>query len=100
MKNIEEVLYNPDFNEKQKKFNEGLDNINSKYKEYFDARKSKQFPKEKDSLALHYWIINQYGNLTFGFLPESDIDENIKKESVNLFHEIFHDKTDTVKDTI
>lgn len=95
MKSIKEVLFNPDYNDKYTRFTEELDSVNSKYKEYFDSRENKLFPEEKDSLALHYWMVNQYGTLTFGFLPESDIDENIKIECVNLFNRIFHDKLDT-----
>lgn len=95
MKSIKEVLFNPDFNDKYREFIGELDSINSKYKKYFDSRDSKHFPEEKDSLVLHYWMVNQYGTLTFGFLQESDIDENIKDECMNLFNRIFHDKSDT-----
>ena len=95
MKSIQEVLFNSDYNDKYTRFTEELDSLNSKYTEYFDSRENKLFPEQKDSLALHYWMVNQYGTLTFGFLPESDIDENIKIECVNLFNRIFHYKLDT-----
>ena len=95
MKKIEEILFAADFKDKYKMFIEGLESVNSKYKRYFDSRKSKLSTDEKDNLNLHYWIINQHGNLTFGFLPDSDIDENIKSECVYLFNRIFNDKNNT-----
>lgn len=90
MKTIEEILYSDDFNQKFELFKQGLEEINSKYAEYFQLRKQKDFPNEQDNLHLHYWIINQFGRMTFGFLPESDLDEEIKTECNNLFNSVFH----------
>lgn len=95
MRDIKEVLFGQDYRDKYTRFTEELDNINAKYVDYFDSRRSKLCPEEKDSLGLHYWIINQFGTLTFGFLPESDIGENIKIECMNLFDKIFKEDSDS-----
>ena len=93
MKDINEVVFGHYYNEKYRRFTAELNIINSKFEHYFNSRKSKISHEEKDCLAYHYWMVNQFGTLTFGFLPESDIDEKIKRECVNLFDKIFHDKS-------
>ena len=93
--NLDELFYGTDAAEKINKFKNGLLEIEERHVKYFEERKGKFGTDECDKLHNHYMIITNSGGITFGFINDSDLDESIRKECIELFNGIFNAKTKT-----
>lgn len=93
MKEIEDLnklFYGNEAGEKIKKFKDGLIEIEDKYFEYFNSRTPKNEFDKIDKLHNHYMTNTDLNGITFKFLSDSDLDENIRIECEDLFKKIFN----------
>ena len=90
--NLNELFYGTEAAEKINNLKNGLLEIEEKHQKYFEERKGKFSKDECDKLHNHYITITNSGGITFGFTNDSDLDENIRKECIELFNGIFNAK--------
>ena len=65
--------------------------------EYFKNKPSRRSIEEHDHLHNHYSMITNSHGIKFGFDANSDLDEKIKTDCINLFDEIFKLEIDNNK---
>lgn len=74
--------------EKMSKLREGLAAIETNNTNYFESRKTNS--GDSDCLSDHYVLLQNSDTIIFGFIENTDIPENIKAESIELFNAIFN----------
>lgn len=87
---LNKVFYGEDAAEKLRQFKEGMLDIEKKNLDYFDNRSSKNDIEKKDRLHNHYLMTVNTRGITFGFINNSDLDEEIKTSCFKLFNSIFN----------
>ena len=90
--NLDELFYGNEAAEKIGKLKTGLIEIEKKHIDYFEKREGKFNKDDYDRLHNHYITITNPGGITFGFTTDSDLDEDIRKECIELFNGIFNSK--------
>ena len=90
--NLDELFFGSEAAEKINKLKTGLLAIEEKHNSYFEEKSAKFTKEEHDRLHNHYLTITNSGGITFGFTKDSDLDEDIRKECIELFNGIFNSK--------
>ncbi len=85
---LNKLFYGNDAAEKINKLKEGLIIIEKENSEYFENRVAKN--KEKDRLHNHYLTITNAQGISFNFIAESDLDNDIRISCHKLFNDIFN----------
>jgi hypothetical protein len=87
--NLDELFFGGEAAEKINKLKSGLLEIEENHQKYFEEKKGKFIKDECDKLHNHCITITNSGEIIFGFINDSDLHENIRKECIKLFSGIF-----------
>lgn len=87
MSTFTEQLYGKDFVQKLANFESELLKVEAKHVEWFKSRESKYPNQKHDTIKNHYALAYSQNDPTirFGFMPDSDLPDNIRKECNEVF---------------
>jgi len=88
--NLNELIFGSEAAEKINMLETGLLEIEENHQNYFEEKKGKFSKDECDKLHNHYITTTNSGVITFEFIKDSDLHENIRKECIKLFNGIFN----------
>ena len=94
--NLNELFYGKEAAEKIEKFKNGMLEIEKKHFNYFVQKPKKSDVDENDRLHNHYVVITKNSSISFSFINDSNLDEHIRKECIELFNEIFNSKNEII----
>lgn len=89
MSEFSELVFGYKNSKDLEKFEDGLDEIQNKYKSYFEHKNNSGFI---DGISNHYILIISNGTIKFIFNKDSNLDLEIKNECIQLFESIFNKK--------
>lgn len=87
---LNKIIYGGDASEKITLLKNKLLVVEQKHIEYFTKRQSRLNSDEFDRLHNHYITITDSSGIKFGFIVESDLEDSIKIECIDIFNKVFN----------
>jgi hypothetical protein len=92
IENLNELFYGKEAAEKIEKFKNGMLEIEKRHLDYFEQRPKKFTHDKSDRLHNHYVTQTNNNGMSFNFIKDSDLEQYIRNECIEMFNRIFNSK--------